>query len=313
MLNEDDRRKSRRIWFSGTVALLALAAACVAWTALRIPGDIAARTAAALQAAGLDPRAAVSVAGRTVTLSGEVPDPYTRARMGAIAGSVRGVQAVHDRMRVVPLQAGLVQPPASPSQPPPERPPAAERSVDPPAGGAPRPEGWTEAAAVSAPDPPSAAAAALTAAAKPTPAPPVPEALAPPPPELPSSPRPAPPAPSEPAAAARPQLPLLHFEFDRIRLTPASQQRLREIAETLRQWPEGRIELAGHADALGPSAYNQRLSLRRAQAVADWLVSAGIDGARLQTRGYRDSRPLMDNHSRKGRAMNRRVELVLIP
>ena len=74
MLSEDDRRTQRRIWLAGTAALLALAAACAGWVALRVPRDIADRTLAALQAAGLDPRAELSVDGRTVTLSGEVPD-----------------------------------------------------------------------------------------------------------------------------------------------------------------------------------------------------------------------------------------------
>jgi len=95
-------------------------------------------------------------------------------------------------------------------------------------------------------------------------------------------------------------------------LTPESELRLREIVEVLRKRPEARIEVAGHADSVGSKSFNQRLSLRRARTVADRLVAAGIDGARLQTSGYRDSRPLTDNHSRKGRAMNRRVELILI-
>jgi OOP family OmpA-OmpF porin len=122
---------------------------------------------------------------------------------------------------------------------------------------------------------------------------------------------------SEPEPASQPPparlpLPLLHFAFGSTRLTPESELQLREIVEALRNRSEVRVELAGHADSVGPKSLNQRLSLQRARAVADRLVAAGIDGARLQTSGYRDSRPLTDNHSRKGRAMNRRVELILI-
>lgn len=127
MLSEDDRRTQRRIWLAGTAALLALAAACAGWVALRIPRDIADRTLAALQAAGLDPRAELSVDGRTVTLSGEVPDAYTRARMRAIAGAVRGVRAVRDQLAVAPLQT---EPAPSPQTAPPP-PTAAPKRVHP--------------------------------------------------------------------------------------------------------------------------------------------------------------------------------------
>ena len=108
------------------------------------------------------------------------------------------------------------------------------------------------------------------------------------------------------------QLPLLHFAFGGTRLTPESEQRLKQIVEALRSRPEVRVELAGHTDSVGPKSLNRRLSLQRARAVADRLAAAGIDGARLQTSGHCDRRPLMDNHTRKGRAMNRRVELILI-
>jgi outer membrane protein OmpA-like peptidoglycan-associated protein len=248
MLNEEERRKRRRKWLSGSLALLVLAAAGGGRAVLRIPADIAARTAAALQIAGLDPRTAVSVEGRTVTLSGEVANPYARARMRAIAGSIRGVRTVIDHLSVAPL---------------------------PPAEFAARPS------------PPEAVFKALAPPSEPASKP-----LEPPPGQL--------------------QLPLLHFEFASTRLTPDSELRLAEIIAELDKYPDGRIEVAGHADAIGSKSYNQELSLRRARAVAGRLVAAGIDAARLQTRGYRESRPLTDNHTRQGRAMNRRVELTRI-
>lgn len=146
MLSEDDRRKRRRIWLSGSAALLALAAACGTWAALRIPRDIADRTLAALQTAGLDPRAAVSVDGRTVILSGEVPDAYTRARMRAIAGSIRGVHAVRDRLAVAPLPSEPLQPSERGSPPPETEPsPAADRPARPAAANPAPPELRAEA------------------------------------------------------------------------------------------------------------------------------------------------------------------------
>jgi outer membrane protein OmpA-like peptidoglycan-associated protein len=312
MLSEDDRRKRRRIWLSGTAALLVVAAVGVVRVVQHIPGDIAARTVAALETAGLDPRVTVSVEGRTVILSGQVPDPYTRARMRAIAGSIRGVGSVRDHLAVAPLPAEILQPAErAPHPAPPEKSPSSARPPDAPAASAPPAEVRTEAIALATPDPPPVAAAAEAMPVRPVLAPPAPGALSQPPSETPPPHQGAPPAPSAPEPTGAP-LPLLHFEFDSTRLTPDSEPRLQAIVETLHKWPDLRIEVAGHSDAVGSRSYNQRLSLRRARAVADRLVSAGIDGARLQVRGYRESRPLVDNHSRKGRAMNRRVELILI-
>jgi outer membrane protein OmpA-like peptidoglycan-associated protein len=310
MLSEDDRRKRCRIWLSGTAALLAVAAAGVVWAVRHVPGDIAGRTRAALQTAGLDPHAAVTVEGRTVVLSGEVPDAYTRARMRAIAGFIRGVREVHDQLTVAPLRAHPL-PPAAPAVQ------TAEREPSPAAAREAPQEIRTEAIMASPPDPPPDAAAAEPVPAFSTPPAPIYAARDQTPSDQPSAPPERPPVRSELEPAPQPpparlQLPLLHFAFGSTRLTPESEPQLREIVEALRNRSEVRVELAGHADSVGPKSLNQRLSLQRARAVADRLVAAGIDGARLQTSGHCDSRPLMDNHTRKGRAMNRRVELILI-
>lgn len=308
MLSEDDRRKRRRIWLLGTAAWVALAAVAVAWAVRHIPEDISARTVSALQAAGLDPRADARVEGRTVILSGEVPNAYTRARMRAIAGSIRGVREVSDRLTVAPLLAKPLQSAEPASRPPAPEPPAPADQLAPPAAAGPvPPETPSEAVPVSPSDPPPAAAAAAPQPAMPAPPPPMENPSTPPESPAPrSDPEPLPP----PAGL---QLPRLYFAFGSTRLTPESEPRLHEIVEALRLRPEVRIEVAGHADATGPRSFNQRLSLQRARTVADRLVAAGIDDARLQANGYCDSRPLTDNHTRKGQAMNRRVELILIP
>jgi outer membrane protein OmpA-like peptidoglycan-associated protein len=261
----------------------------------------------------------VAVDGRTVILSGEVPDAYIRARMRAIAGSVRGVRTVRDHLSVAPLEAEPIRPAGRVFQPPPPEPAApADHLPEPAAESTSSTSARGEPPTVSAPDPPIVPAAPTFSPSNPALTDPVPAPLPRPPAEESSSPREITLAPTAAAAttpgpaAVQSQLPRLHFEFDSTRLTPASVPRLREIVEALQQWPQAKIELGGHTDALGRSAYNQTLSLRRARTVADWLVSAGIDGARLQMRGYGDRRPLTDNHSRKGRAMNRRVELTVI-
>jgi OOP family OmpA-OmpF porin len=248
-----------------------------------------------------------------------VPDAYIRARMRAIAGSVRGVRTVLDHLSVAPLEAGLIQPAGRLFHPPPPEPaPAADHFPEPATESTSPTAAGEEPSTGSVPDPPIVPAAPPSGSSNPALPEPAPEPPPRPPAEKPPSPQEIAPAPTAAAAttaspaAEQRQLPQLHFEFDSTRLAPASVPRLREIVEALQERPEAKIELGGHTDAVGRRSYNQALSLRRARAVADWLVSAGIDRARLQTRGYGDSRPLTDNHSRKGRAMNRRVELIVV-
>ena len=68
------------------------------------------------------------------------------------------------------------------------------------------------------------------------------------------------------------------------------------------------VEVGGHTDALGPEAFNQALSQRRADAVAAYLTASGVDAGRVNAIGYGESLPVADNGSDEGRAQNRRVE-----
>ncbi len=70
--------------------------------------------------------------------------------------------------------------------------------------------------------------------------------------------------------------------------------------------------MAGHTDDTGTPELNQRLSLGRAQAVVDWLVTHGVERTRLEARGYGQSRPVADNSRSEGRARNRRVEFQIL-
>ena len=72
------------------------------------------------------------------------------------------------------------------------------------------------------------------------------------------------------------------------------------------------IIAVGHTDSVGTDAYNQKLSLRRSQAVKAYLVSKGIDKTRIYTEGKGEKQPVADNSTSEGRAKNRRVEIEVV-
>jgi OOP family OmpA-OmpF porin len=72
------------------------------------------------------------------------------------------------------------------------------------------------------------------------------------------------------------------------------------------------IIAVGHTDSVGSDAYNQKLSLRRSQAVKAYLVSKGIDKTRIYTEGKGEKKPVADNKTKEGRAKNRRVEIEVV-
>ncbi len=77
----------------------------------------------------------------------------------------------------------------------------------------------------------------------------------------------------------------------------------------MKQYPQTSTVVEGHTDSVGTDAYNQGLSERRAGAVRDVLVNQyGVESGRVQAVGYGESRPVADNASSDGRAINRRVE-----
>jgi OOP family OmpA-OmpF porin len=99
------------------------------------------------------------------------------------------------------------------------------------------------------------------------------------------------------------------FEYNKAVLKPESRATLDRVAQSLLDWPEVRIEVAGHTDSIGSKGFNEDLSQRRAKAVRDHLVSRGVEGGRFSVRGYGENEPIADNSSAAGRAKNRRVEL----
>jgi OOP family OmpA-OmpF porin len=99
------------------------------------------------------------------------------------------------------------------------------------------------------------------------------------------------------------------FRYDSDELTEDSKAILDRLARKLVRIKEARLEVAGHTDARGDALYNLDLSERRARAVRDYLVERGVNPSRLTAKGYGQTKPLADNESSAGRAVNRRVEL----
>lgn len=102
----------------------------------------------------------------------------------------------------------------------------------------------------------------------------------------------------------------INFDFNSHTLRAESETVLRQIADLLRGQPDLGITIEGHTDDVGGAGYNQALSEKRADAVRDWLVRAGIEAARLQAEGKGAGSPIASNATDIGRAQNRRVELV---
>jgi outer membrane protein OmpA-like peptidoglycan-associated protein len=105
----------------------------------------------------------------------------------------------------------------------------------------------------------------------------------------------------------------VNFATDSAEILPTSTQLLSEIADVILRHPElTRIEIQGHTDDRGGQQHNQDLSQRRAEAVRDWLVRAGVDASRLEARGYGQSQPLVPNITAGNRARNRRVQFMIV-
>lgn len=88
---------------------------------------------------------------------------------------------------------------------------------------------------------------------------------------------------------------------------------LDKVADVLDRYNQTYVDVYGHTDSTGSDAYNQTLSERRAVAVADYLVSRGVEAARLETLGYGETQPIASNDTVEGRAQNRRVEIKIVP
>ena len=103
------------------------------------------------------------------------------------------------------------------------------------------------------------------------------------------------------------------FPVDSSTIQPQFQSTLNQVAQTLATYNQTYIDVLGHTDSTGSDAYNQALSERRAQAVANYLSSRGVASARMGVRGFGESAPIASNATEAGRAQNRRVEIKVVP
>ena len=101
------------------------------------------------------------------------------------------------------------------------------------------------------------------------------------------------------------------FAFGEASILPVSERTVATIASVLVRYPELRVQVGGHTDSVSSDAFNLRLSQERAASVAAALVARGVDVRRLEAVGYGESRPVADNATETGRALNRRVEFVV--
>lgn len=102
----------------------------------------------------------------------------------------------------------------------------------------------------------------------------------------------------------------VNFDFDMAVIRPDDVGKLDRDVATLKEWGNVKVEVAGHTDSIGTDEYNMGLSLRRADAVRNYLVDKGVPAERLTVKGYGESQPVNDNTTSEGRFGNRRVELI---
>jgi outer membrane protein OmpA-like peptidoglycan-associated protein len=104
----------------------------------------------------------------------------------------------------------------------------------------------------------------------------------------------------------------LHFDSGTTKLTVESEQTVKDLGAILKAYPTSDVRLDGYTDNVGDAATNKQLSLDRATAVREALISDGMDAARVTTAGYGQENPLAYNGTEEGRAKNRRLELIVV-
>jgi OOP family OmpA-OmpF porin len=102
------------------------------------------------------------------------------------------------------------------------------------------------------------------------------------------------------------------FDFDKAVVKPAGKAKLDDLVSKVKGINLEVIIAVGHTDSVGSDAYNQKLSVRRAEAVKAYLVSKGIEKNRIYTEGKGEKQPVASNKTAEGRAKNRRVEIEVV-
>lgn len=104
----------------------------------------------------------------------------------------------------------------------------------------------------------------------------------------------------------------IFFETAKSELKEKSFVELNRVVTLMNENPNLKIEISGHTDNVGDAGYNKTLSQDRANAVVEYLVSNGVDASRFESKGYGMDKPVADNTTEEGRALNRRVEFTIL-
>ncbi len=103
------------------------------------------------------------------------------------------------------------------------------------------------------------------------------------------------------------------FDVDSYSVNASLQDDLAKVATSLEKYPDSTVQILGHTDNTGSASHNQTLSERRANAVADVLLTNGVPVSRIDTIGRGEDQPIASNLDEDGRRQNRRVEIVILP
>jgi OOP family OmpA-OmpF porin len=161
---------------------------------------------------------------------------------------------------------------------------------------------WTPAMAIAECDPDL----------MPKPPAPKPAVTPPPPPPPPAKPAPKPAPKPKPVAEKVTLAADVLFDFDKSVLKPEGKSKLDDLAQKVKAINLEVVIAIGHTDSIGSDAYNQKLSVRRAESVKAYLVSKGVEPNRIYTEGKGEKQPVASNKTKEGRQKNRRVEIEVI-
>ena len=103
------------------------------------------------------------------------------------------------------------------------------------------------------------------------------------------------------------------FDVDSATLKPGAYNEINRVTNVLNQYPQTRIQVAGHTDNTGSEQHNQALSERRAASVKNALIDQGVSASRITTVGFGEMQPIASNYTAEGRQLNRRVVITIAP
>jgi OOP family OmpA-OmpF porin len=119
------------------------------------------------------------------------------------------------------------------------------------------------------------------------------------------------PAPAQPKVTDRMSL-KVNFDSDKFNIRKADEAKLDKAVEFVKKHPNSVVKIEGHTDSIGTEEYNQKLSERRAEAVKNYFIKKGATKTNISITGYGESKPIAENKTAKGRAENRRAEILIL-